>query len=203
MLASGISEVQTGAVDDLAALLADVRACRLCADLPFGPRPVVQIGAAARIVIIGQAPGRIVHDSGVPWDDASGERLRAWTGLTPGDFYNADLVALMPMGFCYPGAADGADLPPRRECAPAWHDRLWAHLGQVSLVLLVGGHAQAAYAPGRMTMTERVRAGAAGRFWPLPHPSWRSTGWMRKQPWFEAEILPALRARVAAALLAG
>ena len=185
-------------------LLAQVRGCTVCADLPHGPRPVVQAGAGARILIIGQAPGSAVHASGVPWDDPSGERLREWTAIRPPQFYDPDRVALMPMGFCYPGKGASADLPPRRECAPLWHARLRALLPMVQLSLLVGHHAQDHYllrVPGR-TMTQAVRdfAAAPAGLFPLPHPSWRSTGWMRKNPWFAAELLPVLRARVAAAL---
>jgi uracil-DNA glycosylase len=165
---------------------------------------VVQAGARARLLIVGQAPGSKVHASGVPWADDSGERLREWTGLSPETFYDAEQVAIVPMGFCYPGAADGADLPPRPECAPLWHPRLVAALPELRLTLLVGVHAQRRYLPQRPapTMTEAVRAYADAlpdRF-PLPHPSWRSTGWMRRNPWFELEVLPALRASVREAL---
>lgn len=189
---------------DLAALLVQIRACAVCADLPHGPRPVVQAGAAARVLIIGQAPGTKVHASGVPWDDDSGMRLREWTGLSSADFYDPARVALMPMGFCYPGKGASADLPPRAECAPLWHARLRALLPAVRLTLLVGHHAQRRYLPpvaGR-TMTAAVRdhAAAPPGLFPLPHPSWRSTGWMRQHPWFAAELLPVLRAQVAAAL---
>lgn len=188
----------------LTALLAQIRACAVCADLPHGPRPVVQAGAGARVLIIGQAPGTKVHASGVPWDDDSGDRLRMWTGLGSTDFYDPARVALMPMGFCYPGKGPSADLPPRTECAPLWHDRLRALLPAVQLTLLVGHHAQDRYLPRqpKRTMTDAVRdyGGAPDGFFPLPHPSWRVTGWMRKNPWFEAELLPVLRARVATAL---
>lgn len=190
-----------------AELLAAVRACRVCAaDLPAGPRPIVQLAPAARLVVIGQAPGTRVHASGVPWDDASGERLRDWTGLAPAVFYDPARVALIPMGFCYPGTGPSGDLPPRRECAPLWHDRLLALLPADRLVLLVGSHAQARYLPAakRLSLTERVRGFAnfgPGQF-PLPHPSWRSSGWMARNPWFEIEVLPALRHAVAAAVAA-
>lgn len=187
---------------DLAALVADIAACRVCA-LPHDPRPVVQLGASARILIIGQAPGRRVHDSGVPWDDDSGRRLRDWLGLDTADFYNPDKVALLPMGFCYPGTADGADLPPRPECAPLWHDRALALLPPDRLTLLVGSHAQARYAAGppRLSMTERVRRGSGDpAVVPLPHPAWRSVGWMKRNPWFAAEVLPRVRAAVQARL---
>lgn len=189
----------------LTALLRDIRACALCAEyLPLGPRPVVQIAAAARVLIIGQAPGTKVHASGVPWADPSGERLRDWTGIDPETFYDPAKIALMPMGFCYPGvAAGGGDAPPRPECAPLWHGRLRARLGAVRLTVLVGLFAQKAYLPkGGWTLTDAVRGlvDVPTDVIALPHPSWRSAGWMRRNPWFEAEVLPGLRARVRAAL---
>jgi uracil-DNA glycosylase len=182
-----------------------VRQCAICAaHIPNRPRPILQAGAAARIVIIGQAPGSKVHESGVPWQDQSGDRLRDWTGLDEATFYDPSRIALVPMGFCYPGAADGADLPPRPECAPLWHARLLPLLSKVTLTLLVGIHAQAYYLrdASKVTMTERVRgfAAFAPKFFPLPHPSWRSTGWMRRNLWFEAEVLSALRRSVRSAL---
>lgn len=196
--------------DTLGALLRRIRACTACAQhLPLGPRPIVQAAAGAAILIIGQAPGTAVHASGIPWDDPSGDRLREWTGLDSTAFYDPAKVALMPMGFCYPGkiaakgTGAGGDAPPRRECAPLWHAPLRAELKAVRLTLLVGQYAQAAYAPGaKTTLTERVRAAGAGAadLFALPHPSWRSTGWMRRNPWFEAEVLPLLRARVGEAL---
>ncbi len=186
-------------------LLAEVRNCRHCArHLPHGPRPVVQLAPAARLVIVGQAPGSKVHRSGVPWDDDSGRRLRDWTGLDDATFYDPRRVALLPMGFCYPGKGDGADLPPRPECAPLWHGRLLERLPAQRLTLLVGIHAQQFYLPQRATrtLTETVRdfrAHLPERF-PLPHPSWRSTGWMRRNPWFAETVLPHLRAVVRQAL---
>lgn len=185
----------------LAALLDEVRACRAC-PLAHGPRPVVQAGATARLLIISQAPGSAVQASGIPFDDPSGDRLRDWTGLGPAAFYDPARVALMPMGFCYPGKGASADLPPRRECGPLWHDRLRALLPDVRLTLLVGHHAIRHYWPAAPSMTEAVRrwADAPAALFPLPHPSWRSTIWMRRHPWFEAQVLPALRSRVAAAL---
>ena len=171
--------------------------------MPAGPRPIVQAATPARILIIGQAPGSAVHASGIAWDDPSGDRLRAWTGLARDVFYDPAQVALMPMGFCYPGKIDGAgDAPPRRECAPQWHDVLRAHLPRVRLTILVGQYAQGAYAANRRgSLTERVRNldGAPNDQVSLPHPSWRSTGWMARNPWFECETLPVLRSRVAAA----
>lgn len=192
-------------VADLAALLAEIRACRVCAAaLPHGPRPIVQAGKGARILIIGQAPGSKVHASGFAWDDDSGDRLREWTGLDRETFYDAEKVAQMPSGFCYPGKGVGGDLPPRRECAPLWHDRLRAQLPNIRLTLLVGQYAQARYLPRalRPSMTEAVRqyADAPEGLFPLPHPAWRSRLWMARNPWFAEEVLLVLRKRVAAAL---
>jgi uracil-DNA glycosylase len=196
-------------VDDtgsLEALLAAVRGCAACArDLPHGPRPVLRLHPAARLLIVSQAPGARVHESGVPWQDASGDRLRGWLGLAPERFYDAARVAIMPIGFCYPGRAPrGGDRPPRPECAPLWHARLLPHLPALRLTLLVGAHAQRRYLPGAAgrPMTDSVRAfrAAPAGLLPLPHPSWRSTLWMRRNPWFERELLPVLRAAVATAL---
>ena len=189
----------------LRALLNDIRACTICAAaLPLGPRPIVQASDTARVLIIGQAPGTAVHASGVAWDDPSGDRLRDWTGIDRAAFYDPAQIALVPMGFCYPGKVPGAgDAPPRPECAPTWHDRLLAELPGIRLTLLVGLYAQGAYARAKAaSLTDRVQQqrDAAEGIVSLPHPSWRSTGWMRRNPWFEAEVLPLLRARVAAAL---
>ncbi|MBA3836300.1 MAG: uracil-DNA glycosylase family protein [Sphingomonas sp.] len=201
------------AAADADALLRAISGCRVCADvLAAGPRPIVQFSVTARLVIIGQAPGTRVHDSGIPWDDASGARLREWTGLNDATFYDPARVALVPMGFCYPGTGASGDLPPRPECAPLWHDRVLALLPADRLTLLVGSHAQQYYLPQpkAVTMTERVRqvadlgpATLPPALFPLPHPSWRSTGWMRKNPWFEAGLLPRLRAAVRQAVTVG
>jgi uracil-DNA glycosylase len=187
------------------ALLQSVQACQICAgNLPHGARPVVQFSSASRLLIIGQAPGSKVHASGVPWDDASGARLLEWTGLTRDELYDRQKVAIVPMGFCYPGKGKSGDLPPRKECAPAWHEKILNLLPERRLTLLVGAYAQNFYLPGagKATMTERVRNfnefGPA--IMPLPHPAWRSTLWMRKNPWFEEDVLPVLRASVAAAI---
>ncbi len=186
-------------------LLNEIRLCAVCAaDLPLGPRPVVQVGRAARVLVIGQAPGAKVHASGVPWRDDSGDRLRGWMGIDEETFYDDTRVAIVPMGFCYPGAGPSGDLPPRPECAPLWHERLLARLPERRLTLLVGVHAQAYYLKGlgKRTLTETVRAfrrHLPGIF-PLPHPSWRSTIWMRKNPWFQTEALPALSEAIANAL---
>jgi uracil-DNA glycosylase len=187
------------------ALLAEIRACRVCeAALGFAPRPVLQAGRGARVLIVGQAPGSKVHASGVPWDDDSGDRLRGWLGIDRATFYDPQAIALVPMGLCYPGKGSGGDLPPRRECAPLWHAPLLAEMPNLKLTLLVGQYAQAAYLPRecRPSLTAAVRrhAEAPDGLFPLPHPAWRSRLWMAKHPWFEAEVLPALRARVRAAL---
>ena len=187
---------------DLDRLLSEIRACRICEKhLPLGPRPVLRAAASARLVIIGQAPGTRVHESGVPWDDASGERLRSWLDLDPEHFYDESRVAIVPMGFCYPGVAkNGGDKPPRPECAAAWHGPLLEHLEDVDLTLLVGGYAQKYYLGRdmRRTMTETV---ADWRTYlpsllPLPHPSWRNTTWLKRNTWFDSELLPVLRRRV-------
>lgn len=183
------------------ALHEEILGCTSCAaNLPLGARPIVQFSATSRILIIGQAPGRKVHESGVPWNDDSGKRLRGWLGLNEETFYDAARIALMPMGFCYPGARKGGDAPPRPECAPLWHDRIRALLRDVRLTLLVGAHAQRFYLPAtrRLTMTERVgRAEEFAPAVPLPHPAWRSRLWMARHPWFEQETLPFLRKAVA------
>lgn len=188
-------------VRGLQALLREVRACRLCeAHLPLGPRPVLQVGAGARILIVGQAPGARVHASGVPWDDASGDRLRAWMGIDKTVFYDPTQIAIIPMGLCYPGRGGGGDLPPRPECAPQWMGRLLAALPQVELTLLIGLYAQRYFLGARRqrTLTETVRhwQDHAPLFIPLPHPSPRNTPWFQAHPWLENELLPALRDRV-------
>ena len=162
------------------------------------------MGREARVLIIGQAPGSKVHVSGVPWRDASGDRLRGWMGIDEATLYDKRRVAIVPMGFCYPGAGASGDLPPRPECAPLWHERLLSHLPVRRLTLLVGAHAQISYLAGRRktTLTETVRdfRRHLPQFFPLPHPSWRSTIWIKKNPWFQREALPALREAVAKAM---
>ena len=195
-------------MSDLETLLEEVRACRLCAEhLPLGPRPVVQLHAAAPILIVGQAPGTKVHETGIPFNDPSGNRLRDWLGVDRETFYDATKIALMPSGFCYPGRAPrGGDLPPRQECAPHWHPRLRPLLQGVQLTLLVGQYAQAYYLgkARKRTLGETVQAWTQylPDFWPTPHPSWRVNHWLAKNPWFEAEALPHLRARVSQLLKA-
>ncbi|MDH3472130.1 MAG: uracil-DNA glycosylase family protein [Rhodospirillales bacterium] len=193
----------TGAAD-FAGLLGRVRACRHCeAHLPLGPRPVLRAEPSARLLVVGQAPGTKVHESGIPWNDRSGERLRDWLTLDRAAFYDAGRVAIVPMGFCYPGRDPrGGDNPPRPECAPMWHPPLRAALPAVELTLLVGLYAQGYYLGPRRkaSLTETVRAwrGYLPDVLPLPHPSWRNTAWLKKNPWFEAELLPELRRRVRA-----
>jgi len=186
-------------------LLAAVRACRACAaQLPLGPRPVLQAGAGARLLVVGQAPGAKVHASGVPWDDRSGERLRGWMGVDAATFYDASRIAIVPMGFCYPGRGGGGDLPPRRECAALWFERLLAELPRIEVILLIGRYAQAHFLGSRrrasLTETTRHFAEHAPRFIPLPHPSPRNTAWLQKNAWFDAELVPVLRRRVRALL---
>lgn len=188
----------------LDALLREIRACTRCASaLPLGPRPVVQAGASARLLIVGQAPGAKVHASGIPWDDASGRRLRDWLGVHADVFYDPARVAIVPMGFCYPGKRGSGDAPPRPECAPAWHAPLRAQLPHVRLTLAVGAYAQRALlgdAARDLTANVRGWRAFAPHLLPLPHPSPRNVAWFRANPWFEADVLPALRARVAAVL---
>ena len=182
-------------------LLVAVRGCRACAtQLPLGPRPVLQVAASARILIVGQAPGARVHASGVPWDDRSGERLRDWMGVGAQRFYDESCVAIVPMGLCYPGRAASGDLPPRRECAPLWLDRLLAELPRVELTLLVGAYAQAHFlrAAGHTSVTDTTRNWRVHqpRIIPLPHPSPRNVAWFKANPWFIDELLPVLQGRV-------
>jgi len=184
----------------LIALLEDVRACEVCVPhLEFGPRPIVQVGSTAKVVIIGQAPGRRVHESGVPWDDPSGVRLREWLGLTDEQFYDPGVVALIPMGFCFPGNGQSGDLPPREECAPLWHERLLAELPSNRLDVIIGQYAQKRYIEDRgKTLTETVSRWST--YLPhrvvMPHPSPRNRRWLSQNPWFEAEAIPRIRKRV-------
>ena len=184
----------------LPTLLADVRACTICAKhLPLGPRPIVQLHAASRILIAGQAPGSKVHESGIPFDDASGDRLRSWLGISRDTFYDARSIAILPMGFCYPGTGSSGDLPPRSECAPAWRASLLATLTRLQLTLVVGQYALAYHLPSaRGSLTDTVLAWRD--HWPavvpLPHPSPRNNIWLKRNPWFGDEVIPALRMRV-------
>ncbi len=187
--------------DDLQPLLTDIRQCRECeAHLPHGPRPILAASTASRILIIGQAPGSRVHDSGVAWDDPSGVRLRDWMGISPDEFYDESKIALVPMGFCYPGTGRSGDLPPRKECAELWHERLLGHLTNVKLTLVIGRYAQN-YRLGdtlKSTLTKTVES------WkdytpanlPLPHPSPRNNRWLKHNPWFLKDVVPYLRRRI-------
>ena len=186
------------------ALMTKVRACTLCAEhLPHGIRPVLQLHPQARVLIAGQAPGRKVHDSGVPFDDASGDRLREWMGVSRAVFYDPKKIAILPMGFCYPGTGKSGDLPPRPECAPAWREQLLKHLNRLDVTLVVGQYAQAYHMDdGRQSLTETVAAWRT--YWPkivpLPHPSPRNNIWLSKNAWFEKELVPKLQQRIAKAL---
>lgn len=182
-------------------LLSEIRSCTVCAaHLDHDPRPIVQVATSARVVIIGQAPGRRVHESGVPWDDPSGRTLRRWLGVSDDEFYDPELIALVPMGFCYPGSARSGDLPPRPECEPLWHQRVLGQLPADRLDVIIGMYAQRRYIKDRKkTLTATVanwRAYLPGQV-VLPHPSPRNQHWLTKNPWFETETLPAVRQRIA------
>jgi len=187
---------------ELELLLREVRACRLCeAQLPLGPRPVLRASATARLLVVGQAPGTLVHGSGIPWNDASGMRLREWLRVDRNAFYDESRVAIVPMGFCYPGRGGAGDLPPRPECARTWHPKLLPMLGDIRLTLLIGQYAQSYFLGDqrKKTLTDTVAAWReyAPRYFPLPHPSPRNVGWFTHNPWFNDEVLPALREAVA------
>jgi uracil-DNA glycosylase family 4 len=185
-------------------LLREVRRCSICLEhLPLGPRPVLQLHPRARILVVGQAPGRKVHESGVPFADASGKRLREWLGISSEVFYDPQYVAILPMGFCFPGTGKAGDLPPRPECAPAWREELMKHLKNLKLTMVIGRYAQAHYFPDAgSSVTNIVQSWQ--KYWPnvvpLPHPSPRNNMWLRRNPWFDAELLPLVRSRVKAVL---
>jgi uracil-DNA glycosylase len=193
--------------DPLAFLSARARACRICADAltPIEPRPTFRAHSAARLLIVGQAPGSRVHETGIPWNDRSGDRLRDWLQLDRARFYDETRVAILPMGFCYPGVdRHGGDKPPRPICAPTWQAAFRAHMPDIGLTLLVGSYAQRFYlgAAAKKTLGATVASWRdhAPAYLPLPHPSWRNTAWLRRNPWFENEVLPDLRTRLAALL---
>jgi uracil-DNA glycosylase len=185
-------------------LLSDIRNCTICREfLPLGPKPVLQFSAEARILIAGQAPGLKVYETGVPFNDASGDRLRDWMGVDRQTFYDADRIAILPMGFCYPGKGKSGDLPPRPECAEAWRAQLLSHLSHLQLTLVIGNYAMAYHLPdAKASLTDTVRAWST--YWPaimpLPHPSPRNNIWLKRNPWFELEVLPALKQRVSEAI---
>jgi uracil-DNA glycosylase len=187
----------------LDALLAAVCACRVCeAHLPLGPRPVLRASATARILVVGQAPGRRAHTTGIPWNDPSGERLRAWMGVNDGAFYDESHVAIIPMGYCYPGRGKGGDNPPRHECASLWLDKLLAQLPRIELTLLVGQYAQRHFLGSRrkrsLTATVSAWQEYAPQYMPLPHPSPRNQPWFQRHSWFDQRLVPALRDRIRA-----
>jgi uracil-DNA glycosylase len=195
----------TGVAISLSRVCREARACRLCEDvLPQAPRPVFRAGARARVLIVGQAPGRRVHETGIPWNDPSGEVLREWLALGREAFYDRSRIAIVPAGLCYPGTVDGADLPPPRRCAPTWQPRFRAALPRIELTLLVGAYAQRHYLQDRLkpTLTQTVRAfrDYLPEFLPLPHPSWRNKAWLRNNPWFSSVVVPELRRRIRNAL---
>jgi uracil-DNA glycosylase len=192
----------SGRVD---ALLKEIKDCRVCERyLPLGPRPILRISPSARILLVGQAPGIKVHESGVPWKDASGIRLRQWLEVDEPTFYDARRCAIVPMGMCYPGRGTGGDLPPRPECAPLWHDRIFALMPQIRLTILIGQYALAKFLGERRqpTLAQTVAAweSYAPQFIALPHPSPRNLNWLKLNPWFEKDVVPMLRRRVKQAL---
>ncbi|MEI8171671.1 MAG: uracil-DNA glycosylase family protein [Rhodoferax sp.] len=186
-------------------LLQQVRSCTLCAPhLPLGVRPVLQVHPAARILVVGQAPGIKVHNSGIPFDDASGERLREWMGIPREVFYEPTQVAIVPMGFCYPGTGTSGDLPPRPECAPRWRQEVLAQMPKIALTLVIGQYAQAWHLPksnnSSVTLTVQRWEEFAPAVIPLPHPSPRNNIWLKRNPWFAQTLLPQLKGLVASAL---
>ncbi len=187
---------------ELESLLANVRNCRECSEkLPFSPRPVLVADVTSPILIIGQAPGKRVHESGIPWNDPSGDRLRTWMGIDSATFYNKSLISIIPMGFCYPGTGKSGDLPPRPECAKLWHSSLMTMLTSLKLTLLVGNYAQRYYLAEdrkKTTLTQTVADWKkyCPKYLPLPHPSPRNNLWLRRNPWFVDEVVPYLRKQV-------
>lgn len=185
---------------DFDQLVQQVRACTLCKDvLPEGPRPVVQLSRSSRILVVGQAPGRKVHETGIPFNDPSGDRLRQWMGVDREQFYNEEQVAILPMGFCFPGTGKSGDLPPRPECAETWREVLLGRRDKVELTLVIGQYAQAWHLPdSRKSVTDNVKAWR--EYWPgllpMPHPSPRNIRWLKSNPWFEQEVIPRLQARI-------
>ena len=194
-----VTQAPSNLATDLSTILADIQRCRLCEESIPEPRPVVRASDTARLLVIGQAPGSRVHASGIPWDDASGKRLRHWLNLDADTFYDESRVAIVPMGFCYPGKGKSGDLPPRPECAMTWHQKILESMPGIRTTLLIGMYAQQFYTNlNHMTLTQRVlhwRDHAPEQFL-LPHPSPRNYLWLKRNPWFEAEVVPELRSRV-------
>ena len=186
----------------LASILPELRACALCDGLPFGPKPIFQLHEEARILVAGQAPGRITHHKGRPFDDPSGDNLRRWMGIDRDTFYDERKLAMLPMGLCYPGKGKGGDLPPRSLCAATWRARLIELLPSIRLTLVIGQYSHAWHLPelADFTLTDRVRSWNGGNVIPLPHPSPRNGGWQKSNPWFAAELLPRLQRKVQEAL---
>lgn len=205
MLRLSCAEMCKDQIMSIEQLLNEIRSCTVCeAHLPLGPRPVIRGKVSAKILIIGQAPGTKVHASGVPWDDQSGKKLRNWMSLTPDQFYDEGKVAIVPMGFCYPGKGKSGDLPPRPECAPLWHDRVLKFLPNIKLTVLIGQYAQQRYLSGKQkdTLTETVQNWQTYLefgFLPIVHPSPRNGIWLARNKWFESEVVPELQSRVAEA----
>lgn len=195
-MAAGLSRSQSA----LDKLLEEISACRFCEkELPLEPRPVVRASSSARLLIVGQAPGIRVHESGIPWNDPSGDRLRAWLGMTREYFYDEKCIAIVPMGFCYPGKGTAGDLPPRAECARLWRDKLLAQLPDIELTLVIGQYAQQYHLGSKgQTVTETVKAWRSylPEYLPAPHPSPRNLRWLKRNAWFENDVLPELRRRV-------
>ena len=188
-------------MDKCTKLIREIKKCTECKQhLPLGPNPVVSFNSRSRIMVIGQAPGTKVHASGTPWDDASGKRLREWMGVSDDQFYSPNIFGIVPMGFCYPGKGKSGDLPPRKECAPLWHGLIFESVESVDLILLIGSYAQKYYLKEKMgkTLTETVKKfdEYLPLFFPLPHPSPRNNIWIRKNPWFEKQVLPRLKERI-------
>lgn len=182
-------------------IIADVKNCTICAEhLPLGPKPILSIDPRAKVVIISQAPGRLAHLSGIPWDDKSGDRLRDWLGVDQTTFYNTEHFAILPMGFCYPGKGKSGDLPPRKECAPQWHQPLLQMMPHIELTLVIGQYAQKQYLTNKrkrnLTETVRTYHEYLPDFFPLPHPSPINIRWRRKNPWYEEDIVPILQDRI-------
>jgi uracil-DNA glycosylase len=182
-------------------ILSEIMRCEVCKDhLPLGIRPVVQLSPFSKLIIIGQAPGKRVHETGIPWNDASGRKLRNWLKITEAEFYDPDLVSLLPVGFCYPGKAESGDLPPRRECAPLWHSKIFKLFQTKPLILLVGQYAQRYYLKEKfkvsLTATIKEYQEFLPTYFPLPHPSPRNQNWLKINPWFDEEVLPELQMRI-------
>lgn len=188
------------ATKDLDELLKSVRGCQICTDLPLGPRPIVQIDPSARVLIAGQAPGRITHAKGIPFDDPSGVRLREWMGIDRATFYDASKIAILPMGFCFPGTGTGGDLPPRAECEAAWRQRLLAQLPKLETTLVIGKYALDWHMPEHRKLNVTNTVGNWADTWPqvlpLPHPSPRNNRWLKNNLWFERDVLPKLREHI-------